>query len=356
MVRSFQRGGTIDPVPAAVVALLRRIDLGAGSESHYADQMPELLRGLAASARVESITASSAIEGVFVDERRRGGLLDGRTRRFLNRSEAEFAGYRLALDYALERDPGLLSVGLVLHLHRLLGSFTDAGGGQFKNDDNLVVDHGVDGRRVVRFTPVSARATPNYVADLVERTNECLGGDTTHPLITIAAFILDLLCIHPFADGNGRIARLLTTTLLDRAGYRVVRYVSLEQLIFDRKGDYYASLAASTTGWFEDGTHDVWPWTTFLLECLADAYTRFGGRVSSLPGASTKQERIREHILHNGPTTFRISDIRRAVPGVSDQTIHLVLRQLKAAGQVDNDGTGRSAAWTRSTSGDIRPR
>jgi hypothetical protein len=61
----------------------------------------------------------------------------------------------------------------------------------------------------------------------------------------------------------------------------------------------------------------------------------------------TKQERVREHILRHGPATFRLADIRTAVPGVSDQTIRLVLEQLRGEGKARADGTGRSATWTR---------
>ena len=50
----------------------------------------------------------------------------------------------------------------------------------------------------------------------------------------------------PFGDGNGRVARLTTTYLLTRAGYDVGRYISIEQLFYDTKDDYYAALGAST--------------------------------------------------------------------------------------------------------------
>jgi len=52
-------------------------------------------------------------------------------------------------------------------------------------------------------------------------------------------------------------------------------------------------------------------------------------------------------VLLHASRRFSIGDIRRAVPGVSDQTIRLVLTELKAAGRVTVDGTGRAAMWSR---------
>ncbi|MDQ2737494.1 MAG: Fic family protein, partial [Actinomycetota bacterium] len=153
--------------------------------------------------------------------------------------------------------------------------------------------------------------------------------------------------IHPFADGNGRVARLATSYLMQRSGYHVGRYVSLEQLIYDSKDDYYAALAASTAGWFDDGRHDLWPWARYLLERLATAYGRFEDRVLAGTSGVTKQDRVRDFVLLHSPVSFAIADIRRAVPGVSDNTIRIVLAELKGAGRIANDGTGRHATWSR---------
>lgn len=346
-MRSFQHPRTLAPVPGDVVTLLRRVDLAAGGEARYADQLPQLLDALRVQARVESITASSAIEGVLVEESRVPRLVSGKAERFRDRSEAEFAGYSAALDYLNDEDPGPLSVGLVLHLHRLLFSHTEGGGGAFKVEDNLVVDRQGDGTRILRFKPVSARETPHYVEELVARSAEELAVGRHHPLIVIAATALDLLCVHPFADGNGRVARLVTAHLLQQTDYRVGRYVSIEQLIYDAKDGYYDTLAASTEGWFDDGAHDLWPWARYLLERLDEAYVRFGERVAAGTYGGTKQERVRDFVLLHAPATFTIGDIRRALPGISDNTIRLVLAELKQAGRIAVDGTGRSATWRR---------
>lgn len=345
-MRSFQRSEILDPVPGRVVALLRRIDLGAGAESRFADQVPQLLEALRQRARVESITASNEIEGVVVSRGRVASLLSG-DRPIRDRNEAEFAGYRRALDYLHQEDAGELSVGLILHLHRLLLASTDSGGGALKSGDNLVIDRAGDGQRVIRFRPVSAGETPFFLDELVARTRSELRASLHHPLLVIAAFVLDFLCIHPFDDGNGRVARLLTDHLLALSGYGVGRYVSLEQLILETKDGYYDALQASTDGWFDDGAHRLWPWATYFLGCVDTAYDRFASRVAAGRSGGSKQERVRDFVLLHAPAEFTIADIRRSLPGISDNTIRLVLAELKSMGQIANDGTGRSARWRR---------
>jgi hypothetical protein len=80
---------------------------------------------------------------------------------------------------------------------------------------------------------------------------------------------------------------------------------------------------------------------------IAGAYAVFADRAAAAQTPGTKQQRVREHILRRAPATFRLADIRAAMPGVSDQTIRLVLEQLRKEGRVRADGTGRSATWTR---------
>jgi predicted transcriptional regulator of viral defense system len=63
--------------------------------------------------------------------------------------------------------------------------------------------------------------------------------------------------------------------------------------------------------------------------------------------SGTKQNRVRQQVLDHGPATFRIADVRRVLPEISDNTIRLVLAELKREGLIANDGTGRSAAWRR---------
>lgn len=333
-------------VPGAVVARLSTVDAGRGSEALYADQLPGLLKELADAARVESVVASSAIEGIFVEQGRAERIVRGADQRLRVRNEKELAGYRDALDYLFRDDPGELSVGLVLHLHRLLFARTGGGGGQFKTVDNLVVDRHPDGTSTVRFKPVSAAETPFYSSELVARYLAARPLGEHHRILLAGLFTLDFLTIHPFTDGNGRISRLLSTRLLSEAGYGVGRYVSLEGLIYERRDAYYDALGASTGRWHE-GVHDPWPWLRFFVEVIADAYEAFARRAADHRSGVTKQERVRTYITQHAGSSFEIADVRRALPGVGDQTIRMVLRELKEAGFVRPTGTGRGAKWLR---------
>jgi hypothetical protein len=134
--------------------------------------------------------------------------------------------------------------------------------------------------------------------------------------------------------------------MLSEHGYTVGRYVSLEQAIAESDDAYYQALLDSTHGW-HDGTADPWPWLRYFTRVIVDAYAVFAARAAAAQTPGTKQQRVRAHILRHASATFRLADIRTAVPGVSDQTIRLVLEQLRGEGRVRADGTGRSATWTR---------
>lgn len=337
----------IGAVPFAIVNDLRTIDTGRGSEALYRDKLPQLLTSLADRARVASIEASSAIEGVVVEDRARAAeIVAGLATTLHTRSEQELAGYRAALDYLYQEQWRPLNAGLVLHLHRLLFGYAAVSGGAFKETDNVVVDRLPDGTRVKRFTPVSAQQTPHHIDELVQRYVRAATADRHHPVLLVGLFALDLLTIHPFPDGNGRIARALTNALLQDAGYDVTRYVSLETSVAQSADAYYAALLASTHGW-HDAAHDPWPWLRYFTRTVASSYEEFATLTSVARSGGSKQDRVRIHVLEHAAAAFRISDIRAALPGVSDPTIRLALNQLRAEGLVEVDGTGRSATWTR---------
>jgi Fic family protein len=165
--------------------------------------------------------------------------------------------------------------------------------------------------------------------------------------VLIAALVLDLLAIHPFAEGNGRVARLITTNELLRHGYGVARYVSLEQRIFDSKNSYYVALRQSQSRWHE-GAHDLLPWIRYLLHIIEDAYADFEHLVAAgaqLTGA-TKREQVRNYVMEQAPRRFRFAQIVDALPDISQATIRAALDDLRQDGRL-TASRGRNAVWER---------
>src|SRR5216683_888326 len=117
-MRSFADLDTlIGAVPRGIVTRLSVVDAGRGSEALYADQLPGLLKALADAARVESVIASSAIEGIVVEQARAERIVRGADQRLPVRNEKELAGHRDALDYLFQNDPGDLASGhALLHI------------------------------------------------------------------------------------------------------------------------------------------------------------------------------------------------------------------------------------------------
>jgi Fic family protein len=356
IVRSFSDISTrFATIPVDVVQLLTSIDNSRGREELFQTQAPQVLERLAARTRVDSITASSAIEDVVLDDDRALELLRGEPAGpYRDRSESEFAGYRDAVDYLIAKDPEPLGVPLVMHVHRLLMRHTDdPTAGQLKRSDNFIGTDPQNGPRTVIFETVPA-GTPTewHLTELVDRYEQALADGRIPRLLLLAALVLDFLAIHPFEEGNGRVARLITTNELLRHDYGVARYVSIEQRIFDSKNSYYVALRQSQTDW-HDAHHNVEPWALYLLKIIEDSYADFEQRVAAsteLVGA-TKREQARNYILTQAPRRFRLVQIADALPDISQATIRDALDDLRDAGHY-TVGRGRGATWERNDQAD----
>src|SRR5712691_1892260 len=236
----------IGSVPSPLVTALGQVNERKGREEAFRRQYPKQLKTLVEIARIQSTEASNEIEGITAPHARVAALVRERTAP-ANRPEEEIAGYRAVLDliHASARAMPITN-NVVLQLHRDLYQFAPVEGGRFKMTDNTVEEELPDGTRRVRFIPVAAFVTPTAMQELNERYGAELDRGVYHPLLLIGSYIFDLLVIHPFSDGNGRMSRLLTLLLLYRRGYEVGRYISLEKLIADTKETYYEALAACT--------------------------------------------------------------------------------------------------------------
>ena len=216
------------PVSPQLLHLTSVLSEYKGKEALYTRQSRVALEKLVAWAKVESVESSNRIEGINVKHKRVVDIV-GQQSTPRNRPEEEVAGYRDALGYIHENYKTLaVSVDGISMFHALLYKYTAQTGGEFKWEDNLIVDRLDGGDTRIRFTPPPASQTYLYLSRLVQEYQFVSQQGTVSPLISVPLFVLDYLCIHPFRDGNGRTARLLALLLLYRAGYQVGR-LNLDQ-------------------------------------------------------------------------------------------------------------------------------
>lgn len=344
---SFRNQRLMEAVDISVANLMAALGRYQGRQELYRHQSPQVLDALRRVAVVESTEASNRIEGIVVPPHRLEALMGQSNPQ--TRSESEIAGYRDVLARIHTGQVGLpLTPEGIMALHAELYAFLPGEGGHWKDRDNVIRQRLSDGREVVRFVPLSAGETPAAMVELCANLSEMWVSEAVDRLLIINAFILDFLCIHPFRDGNGRVARLLTLALLYAAGYEAGRYISLERIIEQTKDTYYEALWRSSQRW-ESGQHDLTPWHQYSLSVLIYAYREFEARVGELSATpGIKQEAVLQALKSFAPgQNFTIAELERLCPTVSRATVRRVLNDLRAQQEVECLGTGRAAQWRK---------
>jgi Fic family protein len=337
--------GKLREIPASTAWYLADISEYKGKQDLYTHQSPQKLKILREHALIESAVSSNRIEGVEVDRKRIGTVVFGHSL-LKDRDEEEVQGYRDALEWIHAKNSGIkINETNIKKLHKLSRGYVwDAG--KFKEKDSNIIERLHSGDARVRFVTVSASKTPEMIRDAVTLYLDLVKNNEVHSLITIAAYNLDFLCIHPFRDGNGRASRLLLLLQLYQAGYEVGKYISLERIIEEHKERYYETLKTSSKHWHE-GKHNPWPYVNFLLYIIKQAYIEFAGRVEKITTPlGSKTELVLEQISKFSDN-FSLAQIQAKCPDVSYDMVRKVLKDLKSSGKLKVVGRGPGSRWHR---------
>ncbi len=334
-----------ETIPATTSWYLADLSEARGKQDLFTKQSPQKLRVLRENAMIESAVSSNRIEGVTVDQARVRTIILGKPL-LRDRSEEEVRGYRDALRLIHEQGKKLpISEATILNFHRFCkGEIWDAG--KFKEKDGDIIERYPNGRERVRFKPIGASKTPSFMRELIKMWDRCLVEKWVHPLIAMAGFNLDFLCIHPFRDGNGRVSRLLLLLQCYYLGYEVGRYISLERLIEQNKERYYETLEQSSESWHE-GKHDPWPYINYFLYILKTAYKEFEERVGQITSPKGAKTELVISAIGRKQGPFRISDIQKECPSVSLDLVRSILKHMRSSGKVKCLGRGQNAEWER---------
>ena len=330
-----------------LLGLVAAIYKEAGKQEPYLKQRPEELEKLVEIAKVQSTQASNAIEGIVTTNTRIRQLVQEKTAP-RDRNEQEIAGYRDVLNIIHESFDAIpITRNYILQLHKILYShMNNPMAGRTKNVQNYISATYPDGHTETLFTPLAPYETPVALDRICEEYNRVIGNMEVEPLIAIAVFIHDFLCIHPFNDGNGRMSRLLTTLLLYRNGFYVGRYISLEAKIAKNKDLYYDALGQAQVGWHE-GAEDSVPFIKYLLGTILAAYKDFEDRFALVETKLPALETVRRATMDR-VGRFTKQDIRELCPSLSVSSVEGALRKLVASGELTREGAGKKTRYYRS--------
>lgn len=338
------------PIEASTAWYLNDLGEFRGKQELYTQQSPQRLKALREFAIIESAVSSNRIEGVMIAQNRVRDILVAPRPLFRDRDEEEVRGYRDALTL-IHKNAAELPIGneTICRLHALTrGQIWDAG--QYKTKNSDIIERYLDGSERVRFRTIPAAETREAMDTLISDWQQCLEDRWVPPLIALAAFNLDFLCIHPFRDGNGRLSRLLWLLQSYQLGYEVGKYISLERLVEQNKDRYYETLELSSQGWHE-GKHNPWFYINYVLSIMKAAYRDFIERVGEVKAPRGEKREVVingiSQLLSRPNGEFKISELEQICPGVSRDMVRHVLREQQAQGVIGCSGRGAGAFWSK---------
>ena len=298
-------------------------------------------------AKIQSVKSSNEIEGIVTTDERIVQIVQQNSAP-LNHNEQEILGYSDALNIIHTGYPNIqFNENTVLSLHRTMLSATDYNfAGQYKNDDNVILEIDGQGNKKVRFAPVPASETKSAMEQLFLAFMEASSDSNINTLLLIPCVILDFLCIHPFRDGNGRMSRLLSLLLLYKNGFDVGKYISFEEQINKNKGWYYQALKESSENWHES-TNNYFPFMQNFLNTLYECYKELDKRFAVVNSNKiTKTARIENTVLNSLLPISKV-DICKLLPDVSPTTVEAVLGKMVKRGIITIIGNGRGTKYLR---------
>ena len=242
-------------------------------------------RGQFYLAIAHTVNASSEIEGEHIEVDRISLLFndidqDGFILNHLTDSERLIAEIYNTYMWALTKDLGsYITYAFVVEAHnRMFRAVRPEIAGKIATEEVIIEGAGY------RVETVKAINKDSFLKELCSSTDAKLKKAYRHSeysmFLVIAEFIIDFLAIHPFSDGNGRLARMLSTVLLERAGYHFAKFYPIDRIILDRRLDYYQALYQSQRNWHTQ-EEDLSPWIKFYTDAVFEQWNRAYSRVKS---------------------------------------------------------------------------
>jgi Fic family protein len=210
-------------------------------------------------------------------------------------TSGEILGYRNSLKFIKEHYKSLeLCPDTILRIHRILNDYFNAPNqkkGCWRTVDNTIAGHQRENKLDIVWHCVPPTHIEEYIVNLCSCYNDYSMKGNMEELILIVAFIFDFMHIHPFIDGNGRMARLLLRLLLYKNGFENTEHLNFDSYIYKTRYNYVKALISSHKGWYQ-GKHDLGTWLSYFLDLLLNLYKSFDKNIEMLKNHTEKTDEI----------------------------------------------------------------
>ena len=236
---------------------------------------PKLLNSLRETAKLSSIHYSTQIEGNRLTKKEVKDLI--RNKKIVSnsgrvRDEKEIKGYYTALDYIekLAKNKSPITEENIKHIHALVigGGSAKVKDSEYRESQNVITDSSSGN---IVYMPPEAKD----VAILMKEFVKWINTSNEIPIPIYASIIhYQFVTIHPYFDGNGRTARLLTTLALHKNGYDLKGIYSLEEYYAKDLTGYYEAITIGKSHNYYLGRAeaDITKWVEYFIKGMAIAF------------------------------------------------------------------------------------
>jgi Fic family protein len=305
-------------------------------------------------ALVRTVHHGTHIEGNELSKGEAERLLAGAKIVGRERDIQEVLNYRNVLKFIEDYDKNDITEETLKHLHEMTVHriLPDDAIGAYRKTQ-VVVKNSQTGE--VTFRPPPAIEIPFLVASFLQWLNGT-SVDDVHTVLKAGIAQYEVVRIHPFLDGNGRVARAVATLVLFKAGYDIKRFFSLEEHYDQEPVSYYEAL--QSVGKLNG---NVTPWLEYFSEGLAIELTRIKEKIKTLstdlklkkslggqPLALTERQiKVIEFVQENG--FLQNKSFFELFPMISEDTVLRELKDLIKKGIVKKEGTTKGVRYVLRT-------
>ena len=268
--RAWKPAYTITP---KVARLLMEIE-AARTEVEHTPLPPTVEAELRRQARVRATHYSTRIEGNRLTLAEAEKVIGGTKTSFHGRERdvREVKNYWNALlrveEWAEAKRP--VTEDLIRRLHALVEHGPRAKPTPYRDGQNVIRDSASGG---IVYLPPEAKDVPGLMAGFARWIAEAEKAGV--PVLLVAGLAhYQFVTIHPYYDGNGRTGRLLATLILQRGGYGMHGFLSVEEYHARDLAAYYRALAVHPHHNYYEGRADadLTPWVDYFVSTLAETF------------------------------------------------------------------------------------